>query len=158
RDVILRQAKKISAPVIEVASTYRLDEVRTTTDGCGIATAHETATDWTCRLAPRLPGRFQLQNAVTAGAGARARATRGDRIGNDAIENGIAKARWPGRLEKLQGQPDVYLDGAHNPSAAQELAAFWRENFAQRKIWLVYGALRDKAVDEIAGVLFPHVA
>ena len=49
----------------------------------------------------------------------------------------------------------MYLDGAHNPSAARELAAFWQQNFAWRKIRLVFGALRDKAVDEIAGILFP---
>jgi dihydrofolate synthase/folylpolyglutamate synthase len=29
---------------------------------------------------------------------------------------------------------------------------------SNRKIFLLYGALRDKAVDEIAGILFPHVA
>ena len=37
-----------------------------------------------------------------------------------------------------------------------ELATFWEENFADRKIFVLYGALRDKAVDEIAGLLFPH--
>jgi dihydrofolate synthase/folylpolyglutamate synthase len=36
------------------------------------------------------------------------------------------------------------------------LAGFWEENFAGRNIFVVYGALRDKAVDEIAGVLFPY--
>jgi len=101
-----------------------------------------------------LPGRFQLQNAVNAVAAARVLVARGYRIGNEAIELGVAEAEWPGRLEKLQSHPDVYLDGAHNPAAAGELAAFWEEHFAERKIWLVYGALRDKAVDEIAGLLF----
>ncbi|MGA7222986.1 MAG: hypothetical protein WBX16_09020, partial [Candidatus Acidiferrales bacterium] len=33
---------------------------------------------------------------------------------------------------------------------------FWDENFADRGIFLVYGAMRDKAVDEIAGLLFPR--
>jgi dihydrofolate synthase/folylpolyglutamate synthase len=33
---------------------------------------------------------------------------------------------------------------------------FWEENFAGRRILLVYGAMRDKAVDEIAGLLFPR--
>jgi dihydrofolate synthase/folylpolyglutamate synthase len=80
---------------------------------------------------------------------------RGYRISDEAIARGIAEAVWPGRLEKLQSEPDVYLDGAHNPSAARELAAFWEQNLGGRKIWLVFGALRDKAVDEIAGVLFP---
>ena len=52
----------------------------------------------------------------------------------------------------------MYLDGAHNPSAARELATFLSQNFAGRKLFLLYGALRDKAVDEIAGILFPSAA
>jgi dihydrofolate synthase/folylpolyglutamate synthase len=32
---------------------------------------------------------------------------------------------------------------------------FWQENFNGRRINLVYGVMRDKAVDEIAGLLFP---
>jgi len=83
---------------------------------------------------------------------------RGYLIPENAIEQGIAAAEWPGRLEKLQSRPDIYADGAHNPGAARELAGFWQENFAGRKIFVLYGALRDKAVDEIAGMLFPHAA
>ena len=64
--------------------------------------------------------------------------------------------RWPGRLERLAERPAVYLDGTHNPSGARELLKFWDENFAGRRIVLVYGAMRDKAVDEIAGLLFPR--
>jgi dihydrofolate synthase/folylpolyglutamate synthase len=50
----------------------------------------------------------------------------------------------------------MYLDGAHNPFGARELLKFWEENYADRHILLVYGAMRDKAVDEIAGLLFPR--
>ncbi len=70
----------------------------------------------------------------------------------------MAETVWPGRLEKLQSHPDVYLDGAHNPGAARELAHFLQQNFSPRKVWLIYAALRDKAVDEVAGQLFPHAA
>ena len=49
----------------------------------------------------------------------------------------------------------MYLDGTHNPAGAKELLKFWKENFAGRRIFLVYGAMRDKSVDEIAGLLFP---
>ena len=52
--------------------------------------------------------------------------------------------------------PPLYLDGTHNPAGARELLKFWQENFAGRRIFLVYGAMRDKAVDEIAGLLFPR--
>ena len=79
-------------------------------------------------------------------------------IPDATIEQGIATANWPGRLERLSIQPDLYLDGAHNPAGARELLKFWQENYAGRRIFLVYGAMRDKAVDEISGLLFPHAA
>jgi len=83
---------------------------------------------------------------------------RGLLISDEASERGVAAAVWPGRIEKVHSDPAVYLDGAHNPSAARQLAAFLAENFPQRKVLMVFGALRDKAVDEIAGILFPHAA
>jgi dihydrofolate synthase / folylpolyglutamate synthase len=109
-------------------------------------------------VAPRLRGKFQLGNAVNAIAVAQMLNARGEKISRAAIEQGIANAVWPGRMEKLQSNPDVYLDGAHNPSAARELANFLSENFAGRRVTLLFAAMRDKAVDEIAGILFPHAS
>jgi len=96
---------------------------------------------------------WQLQNALNAVAAAQVLQQRGFRITNENIERGIADAVWPGRLEKLQERPDVYLDGAHNPGAARELARFLEENFAERRVFLLFGAMRDKAVDEVSGIL-----
>ena len=78
------------------------------------------------------------------------------RISDAEIEEGIAMARWPGRIERVQTKPDVYLDGAHNPGAARELAKFLEENFRGRRVYMLFGAMRDKAVDEVTGLLFPQ--
>jgi dihydrofolate synthase/folylpolyglutamate synthase len=155
REVILSRAEKLGCPIVETSLAYRVDQ-QTMENGCVRGQITELASGWTAMLAPQLAGRFQLQNAINAVAAARALSARGYRIPENAIEQGIANAIWPGRLEKLQSHPDVYVDGAHNPGAARELASFWEENFAGRNIFVVYGALRDKAVDEIAGVLFPY--
>jgi dihydrofolate synthase/folylpolyglutamate synthase len=157
REVILARANKLGCPIIETPDAYRVDN-QVMENGCVRAQVTEIASGWSATLAPKLPGRFQLQNAMNAVAAARTLTARGYRIPENAIEQGIARAEWPGRLEKLQSRPDIYADGAHNPGAARELAAFWQENFASRKIFLLYGALRDKAVDEVAGLLFPHAA
>jgi dihydrofolate synthase/folylpolyglutamate synthase len=157
REVILARAKELGCPIVETTQAYRVDD-QVMENGCIRAQITEIASGWSATLAPQLPGRFQLQNAMNAVAAARILSARGYRIPESAIERGIAMAEWPGRLEKLQSRPDIYADGAHNPGAARELAVFWEENFAGRKIFLLYGALRDKAVDEIAGLLFPHAA
>jgi dihydrofolate synthase/folylpolyglutamate synthase len=155
RDVILRRAAELNCPVIETSEAFRVDH-ETAQEGFARARVTELRSGWSTELAPSLPGAFQLQNALNAAAAACLLQNRGYRITDEAIAQGIATTVWPGRLEKLQSEPDVYLDGAHNPSAARELATFWENNFANRKIFLLYGALRDKAVDEVAGLLFPH--
>jgi|tagenome__1003787_1003787.scaffolds.fasta_scaffold20988877_6 dihydrofolate synthase / folylpolyglutamate synthase len=156
-EVILAQAAKLRCPVIETASTFRIDG-EAMQDGFAQARVTEAHSGWSIDLAPRLAGRFQLQNALNAVAAARLLQNRGYRITDEAIAQGIAATEWPGRIERIGSRPDVYLDGAHNPSAARELAAFWEENFAERRIFLLYAAMRDKAVDEVAGLLFPYAA
>ena len=157
REVVIARARELRSPVIETSTAYQIDR-ESMVDGCVRARIREVSSGWEIDLAPRLPGRFQLQNATNAVAAARLLRGRGFRISDEDIAEGIAGTVWPGRIEKLQSHPDVYLDGAHNPSAARELATFLEENFAGRKIYLLYGALRDKAVDEVAGLLFPFAA
>ena len=163
REVILKRASDLGCQVIETTLAYQIHEMSrellqtpgSQRNGRVRAKIVDAASGWSMDIAPSLPGRFQLQNALNAVAAARLLSERGLRISDQDIAFGIADTVWPGRLEKLQSGPDIYLDGAHNPAAAQELAVFLAENFAGRKIWLIYGALRDKAVDEIAGLLFP---
>jgi dihydrofolate synthase/folylpolyglutamate synthase len=157
REVILARAKILGCPVIEPTQIFRVDR-ESVQNGSTRARVIEVDSGKILELLPSLPGRFQLQNALNAVAAARLLKDRGFLIPDDAITRGIAETVWPGRLEKLQSAPDVYLDGAHNPSAARELAHFLEQNFSGCKIWLIYATLRDKAVDEVAGLLFPHAA
>src|SRR2546423_670279 len=155
RGVILAHASQLACPVVDASKTYRVER-SSLENGCLRAFISESTSGWSTELTPQLPGRFQLQNALKAVAAERLLQTRGFRISDEAIGQGIASAKWPGRLERIYSRPDIYLDGAHNPGAARELASFWQDNFASRKIFVIYGALRDKAVDEIAGILFPR--
>jgi dihydrofolate synthase / folylpolyglutamate synthase len=157
REVILARAAQVGCPVIETSQAFETKE-QPLPNGFFRALVQEISSGDAFEIAPGLPGRFQLQNALNALAAARELSRRGFRISAGAISEGIATTVWPGRLEKLQSNPDIYLDGAHNPGAAREVAQFVAQNFAGRKIWLIYGALRDKAVDEVAGQLFPHAA
>ncbi len=157
REVIVARATELGCPVVEPSEIFQVNQ-ESMEDGCVRARVIEADSGTTFEIAPNLPGRFQLQNALNAVATARLLHNRGFQITDDAVMRGIAETVWPGRLEKLQSDPAVYLDGAHNPGAARELAHFLEQNFAGRKVWLVYAALRDKAVDEVAGLLFPHAA
>jgi dihydrofolate synthase/folylpolyglutamate synthase len=152
--VISQRAIELASPIMDVASAYRIDNLVAET-GCARARVTEVSTGWSANIALQLPGRFQLDNALNAVAAARFLAAKGLRIPDSAMARGIAAARWPGRLEKIAARPDIYLDGAHNPAAARELAKFIEDHLGDKKIRLLFGAMRDKAVEEIAGILFP---
>lgn len=155
REVIFRRCAEQNARLIEVDSAWHLEDVGAN-DGSYRAMAVASDSGEQLTLAPVLPGRFQIRNALAAATAARLLAEHGFPVTDEAISRGIAAARWPGRLEKILDRPAVYLDGTHNPAGARELLKFWEENFANRRIFLVYGSVRDKAVDEIAGLLFPR--
>jgi len=98
-----------------------------------------------------LAGEHQVENAITA-------AVTLARLGvpERSIEAGIARAQWPGRLERLSERPEIVIDGAHNPAGARALAAYLDRFYANRGVRMIYGAMRDKAVEEVCGILFPR--
>jgi dihydrofolate synthase/folylpolyglutamate synthase len=69
----------------------------------------------------------------------------------------LASLRWPGRLELLRESPPVYIDGAHNPSAARALARTLRGVLLKdgRRLSLVIGVMSDKNVRNILSPLLP---
>lgn len=102
-----------------------------------------------------LPGEHQLWNALTAIRAAELLRSEGVAIELAAIKAGLEAARWPGRLEVIDGKPPLILDGAHNPAGAECLRRYCEQFLAGMRIVLIFGAMRDKAIVEIAGKLFP---
>ena len=154
---IQERAKELHCGLVETSEAFHID-AESMEEGCVRALVIAAASGEKFTITPQLAGRFQLQNALNAVAVAGVLQERQFRVSHEDIEEGITETWWPGRLEKLQSQPDLYLDGAHNPGAARELAGFLEENFAGRRVILIYGAMRDKAVDEVTGLLFPHAS
>jgi dihydrofolate synthase/folylpolyglutamate synthase len=81
-------------------------------------------------------------------------------INEDAIRRGLATAPWPGRLELLpaasDGEPDLLLDGAHNPAGCAMLAAYLsRHQTTRPRRVLLFAAMRDKPADEMLRILKP---
>lgn len=117
-------------------------------------TLHARGSDFTWEARPvscPLPGEHQVENARTAIA---ALARLG--VAPEAIARGIAQTRWPGRLERVAMNPEFVLDGAHNPASARALAAYLDRFYEPARVWMIYGAMRDKAVAEMAAILFPR--
>jgi dihydrofolate synthase/folylpolyglutamate synthase len=154
--VIRAKAEEQGARLVETWREYAVAELSSEAGRDSFRVAH--ADGFRLGIELGLRGRHQVENALAAIAAARELARMGFPITEEHIQRGLATAEWPGRLELFQAEPLVFLDGAHNPAGARALVRFWEENFADRRVILVYGAMRDKAVPEIAEILFPKAA
>lgn len=101
-----------------------------------------------------LGGEHQVYNALTVLETVKALGLSGMVVPPEVVAAGIAKTRFPSRLEILGRAPLILLDGAHNLSGAQALAQALR-SLADRKIRAVIGVLADKDVDGILAEIAP---
>jgi dihydrofolate synthase / folylpolyglutamate synthase len=105
-----------------------------------------------------LVGRHQLRNVALAIAAAEELGKQGFPVTADSIERGIVRTHWPGRFQVIPataGWPERILDVAHNPAGAWSLRSTLSAVYEDRPLTIVFGAMRDKAIGEIAEILFP---
>ncbi len=115
----------------------------------------ETSADSYREVTPGLRGRHQVTNISLAIQLAESLRERGFEIPHAAIIQGIEQAEHPGRLELWEGPPRLLFDGAHNPAGVSVLGEYLDE-FVREPITLVFGAMRDKNLGEMASLLFPR--
>jgi dihydrofolate synthase / folylpolyglutamate synthase len=105
-----------------------------------------------------LLGRHQLRNVALAIAAAEELGKQGFSVTADSIERGLRETRWPGRFQIVpaqEGSPEYVLDVAHNPDGAWALRSTLSAVYEGRPMVMVFGAMRDKAIAQIAEILFP---
>ncbi len=105
---------------------------------------------------PALRGAGQLHNAACAIA---ALDTLRERLPVTAqdIRRGLAEVEVAGRCQVLPGRPQIILDVAHNPQAAQELAHSIGDMGYARRSWAVFGMMADKDIAGVVEALQPRV-
>ena len=112
-----------------------------------------------------LIGRHQLRNLALAISATEELAKQGWVISPRQVGEGIRLTRWPGRFQIVTpeadgSRPEMVIDVAHNPAGAWALRAGLSEHFAtgdagERKLIMIYGSMRDKAIREVGRILFP---
>jgi dihydrofolate synthase / folylpolyglutamate synthase len=79
----------------------------------------------------------------------------GQALDDDALREGLAAVRSPGRLETVGRDPLVLLDGAHNPPGAEALAEALAEAFRWDRLHLVLAVSANK---DVPGIVTPLAA
>ncbi len=102
-----------------------------------------------------LAGDFQRRNVALAVRAANELRPLLMRITAESIECGVAQTRWRGRLERIElGGKTIWVDCLHNAHAATEVARFIEQKVPPPRL-LVFGIMRDKAIEAVAQILFP---
>ena len=98
---------------------------------------------------------YQARNAAVAITALRALRGRGWNISDQAIRQGLAQVRWPGRFELLRRDPPFLLDGSHNAHGMRATVASLRERFPGEKFVFLISIMADKDWDKMLQLLLP---
>lgn len=95
-----------------------------------------------------LPGDYQVINASLAIRAAEelcsGRPLLRLRSGQAGHYGYLKDVSWPGRLQTISKDPEIILDGAHNPEACRALSRYIGRNYRGRDVVIIFGAMADK--------------
>lgn len=134
-------AGAVRAP-FRVVDRSRLRVTRMTTDGTifDFGDLHD--------LHLSLLGAYQPQNAATVLTAMEILSeSAGMRIPEKAIRQGLESVVWHARFERLETDPQVFFDGAHNPQGIAAAAQSIRTYFPEEKVLILTGVMADKDYD-----------
>ncbi len=145
REVIDRKAKEMNAEnyfldrdfsVVHLESTHNGERFIYTDSEDHIGVEFEIS----------MMGTHQIKNAGLAVAAIKylTRSHKFD-IPLSTVTDGLRKANWAGRFEKVSHSPDIIIDGAHNEQGVAALKQTLINHYGSKRIFLLFAALEDKA-------------
>lgn len=143
-----KACSKIHSPLIIARPENHFDLIESREDGHLVRIKNMAA-----EIFLPLPGNHQLDNLAIALELINQLRANGFEISDDAVLKGIGEVRWPGRLQWLDGSPRVLLDGAHNAEGMASLISYLKAFPPAEPLNIIFGSLKDKPVDEMAGDL-----
>jgi len=118
----------------------------------------EVQTPWAPlrRIPVPLRGTHQGDNTALSVAAVDLVAQSGLPVPADAVPAGLAKVRWPARIEIVGVDPIVVVDAAHNWAATAALVRTLDTQFSARRRLLLFATTRDKDVGGMLRLLLPQ--
>jgi len=101
-----------------------------------------------------LRGRFQAENASLAYLAIKNVLPS---LSSSALREGFRRANLPGRMEVVNTEPLIMLDGAHTPLAVRRLLESFRTLYPRKGV-LIFGSVAGKDARHMAQLLTPYFA
>lgn len=150
--VIEKTAREKGAKLVQVGSDITYHVLERTTSGIE---GKITTSSQTYDVFLPLHGGFQLRNAAAAVGAIETLSAVGYAVSEEAVLTGLGRLTWPARIEVMQRDPLIVVDGAHNPAAMAALAQSVKESFSYERLILVYGAMGYKDHAGMAAAIAP---
>ncbi len=145
RTVIANRAKECGVPFIEPDYSL-INNLRADLRGTGFSYRHHD-------VKINLLGLYQPKNAALVLEAVDALSVLGMSIPESAVIEGLERAAWPARFEIINHSPLIIFDGAHNPQGIVSAVSSIQHYFADRKVAVITGVLKDKDYEFIADKL-----
>ncbi len=151
-EIISSRAKEQNSPLFVLGKDFNVENIERVSDGLKL--------DFTgvkrcfAGLLSNLDGRHQADNiGIALAACEQVEGIEGMQFDDESVRKGLFLKNWPGRMEKVSDHPLTILDSAHNGAAAEALAVALRERFADRRIIMILGIMKDKHMDAVISPL-----
>ncbi len=151
-EAVIREKAEEQGSAYTRTDFSRISEIRPGLDGTAFRFGEREVTI-------RLPGLYQTRNAATVLTAIDLLRASGIAIPEDAVTDGLARARWKARFEILSRDPLVIYDGAHNPQgiagAVENIRTILSPLTEDGRVTLLMGVMADKDHDKMIAMLAP---
>ena len=137
-----------SAPVYLYGKAFWGEEITSSMEGQTFRLC--AGGNYTSEYEIKLAGEHQIRNTALAIVAAKLVSKQDDRINELALHIGVANTVWPGRLERIHVNPDIIIDGAHNPNGAEALRKALDKFYPGKQVRFLFGMMGDK---DMSGVI-----
>ncbi|WP_270179469.1 bifunctional folylpolyglutamate synthase/dihydrofolate synthase [Alkalihalobacillus sp. CinArs1] len=156
RSMLVETAEKKSSKSYKLGEEFKVSAISSTDEGEHFTfhSPYRTLED----IQIEMKGSHQVKNASAALMTMEyLRVFYGLHIEEEMIKQGLSKAAWPGRFELMLKDPDVVIDGAHNPEGVASLAETIKTRYQGGSIYVVFSAVGDKDIESMLEPLYPIV-
>lgn len=103
----------------------------------------------------QLLGKYQVSNAITTLMAIESLNESGYNIEEEYIYKGLKNTNWAGRMELIQKNPAIMIDGAHNEESAKAFITSLQGITKEPKVCMIIGVLQGKDYKTILEILIP---
>ncbi len=149
-----KKCDEYDVPLVRIDLDFAVDCIRQTLSGTSFNYSGKREI---MNLETALIGGYQAENAAAAIACMECLTEKGDNITEEEICKGLAEASWPGRMQIVQTEPLLILDGGHNPDGVRMVMSTLKA-LGVLPMTFVIGCMNDKDAREILRAIVPHAS